>query len=172
MRRVWVLFNGSVLGVYDHESMALAAKGLTPGGEVVAMELTVLDTPRRQYMRTYMRNRRAGEKATKPNVGLRKQPEKGKIDRSSEREAAKRILETLNAESGRRYRPVDATLKPIMARLAEGYTEQELRAIAVVKGRKWRGDEKMEMYLRPETLYNATKCASYHAELPSQRIKP
>ena len=104
------------------------------------------------------------------NSALRSIHEPAIID--AKRDAAQRVLDTLIAESGRRYHAIAANLEPILARLEEGYTETELRAIAVVKGRQWRADEKMQSYLRPQTLYNRSKCAAYRAELPAQKVSP
>lgn len=105
-----------------------------------------------------------------PDVSLPEAKTKGKGN-GVYREAALRVLETLNLQAGRRYHPVVANLEPIIARLREGYTESELRAIAVVKARQWTADEKMAQYLRPATLYNRTKCAQYRAELPANRLE-
>ena len=87
------------------------------------------------------------------------------------RDSARRVIECLNKNAGRRYEPVDANLGPIIARLREGYSEQELRAITAVKARQWKGDEKMMAYIRPKTLYNASNAAQYRAELPANQIE-
>lgn len=86
--------------------------------------------------------------------------------RGEQRQAALRVLDCLNKNAGRRYEPVDANVNPILARLREGYSEAELRAIAAVKARQWAADERMAVYVRPKTLYNATNAAQYRAELP------
>ncbi len=78
---------------------------------------------------------------------------------------ARVVLDFLNEKTGRRYQPVDANLKLIVARLRGGATEQELRQVIAKKCREWSADEKMSMYLRPETLFNATKFAQYQGEL-------
>lgn len=87
------------------------------------------------------------------------------------RDAAKRVLARLNLNAGRRYDEVDANLKPIIARIQEGYSEQELCAITAVKARQWKGDERMDAYLRPKTLFNATNAAQYRGELPTKQIE-
>ena len=81
------------------------------------------------------------------------------------RKQARRVLEFLNEKTGRQYRPVDANLKMIEARLKEGATETECRQVIAKKRREWEGDEKMSAYLRPATLFNATKFAQYQGEL-------
>ena len=78
---------------------------------------------------------------------------------------ARDVLSFLNEKSRRNYRPVTANLKLIEARLRDGATEQELRQVIAKKCREWSGDEKMLIYLRPATLFNATKFAQYQGEL-------
>lgn len=85
---------------------------------------------------------------------------------SPRREQAREILGFLNAKTGRNYRMVDANLAPIMARLKEGATERDFRVVIARKVREWGADEKMATYLRPATLFNATKFNQYVGEVP------
>jgi len=80
---------------------------------------------------------------------------------------AREVLDHLNSKRpGKRgYRPVEANLKLIRARLADGITVQQLRAIVTVKARQCESDEFQEQFLRPITLFNATKCEQYLGEL-------
>lgn len=89
---------------------------------------------------------------------------------------ARVVLDDLNEkragvrrELGRRpssgFPPVAANLRLICARLAEGYEPSDLRAINSVKARQVVAGEWSFEWLRPATLYNATKCAQYRAEL-------
>lgn len=78
----------------------------------------------------------------------------------------RQILEFLNAKTGRHYRPVKTNLALIAARLREGITEVQLRAIVLRKIATWQGDPKMDEYLRPATLFNRTNCEQYRGELP------
>lgn len=80
------------------------------------------------------------------------------------RKIAKQVLEFVNAKTGRNYRPVDANLRLIEARLKE-YPEQTLRQVVAKKCREWGKDEKMSEYLRPKTLFNATNFANYAGEI-------
>jgi uncharacterized phage protein (TIGR02220 family) len=77
------------------------------------------------------------------------------------------MLEFLNGKAGRHFQPVPANLKFIEARLAEGVTVQDLKTLTVRKCREWLGSD-MEKFLRPETLFNATKCHSYLGEIPPE----
>lgn len=75
------------------------------------------------------------------------------------------ILTFLNEKTGRNYRPVKANIGMIEARLKEGATVEELRAVVAKKCREWTGNETMQIYLRPATLFNSTKFAQYQGEL-------
>lgn len=86
--------------------------------------------------------------------------------RNAERSAiAKRVLEFLNAKTGRNFRPTKSNLTPIVARLAEGYSEDEIRAVTARKCRVWLTSDTMAGYLRPKTLYCATNFNNYAGEL-------
>lgn len=88
------------------------------------------------------------------------QPEKKKLS-----EACAEVLAFLNEKTGRNYRPGKANIEMIAARLKEGATVAECRQVIAKKCREWRADEKMEIYLRPATLFNRTKFAQYQGEL-------
>jgi len=78
---------------------------------------------------------------------------------------AKQILEFLNSKTGRNYKPLKANLEMISARLKDGATVDELRMVVAKKCREWAADEKMNIYLRPKTLFNRTNFANYQGEL-------
>lgn len=80
---------------------------------------------------------------------------------------SREILEYLNSLTGRKFRPVPETLKPIQARLKQGFSVARLKEIALLKNEQWGVDEKMVEYLRPKTLYAATNCANYDGVLPN-----
>jgi uncharacterized phage protein (TIGR02220 family) len=90
---------------------------------------------------------------------------KGRSDVALGRDAALQILKFLNDKTGRDYQPVDANLDMIAARLKEGATVEDCRAVVAKKCREWSADEKMSEYLRPATLFNATKFAQYRGEI-------
>jgi len=74
------------------------------------------------------------------------------------------LLDYLNEKTGRSYRAVKANVSLIAARLNES-TVEECRAVIDAKVAAWQHDEKMREYLRPATLFNATKFANYVGEL-------
>lgn len=76
------------------------------------------------------------------------------------------ILDYLNIQAGRNYKPVKANLSLITARLSEA-TPEECRAVVDAKVAEWQHDPKMCGYLRPETLFGAVKFAGYLGQLGS-----
>lgn len=87
------------------------------------------------------------------------------FDISTLQSQALEILQFLNEKTGRVYRPVDTNLKLIMARLKSGVTVMDCRQVIAKKTREWRGNPKMSEFLRPATLFNATKFEQYLGEL-------
>jgi uncharacterized phage protein (TIGR02220 family) len=75
------------------------------------------------------------------------------------------VLGFLNEKTGRNYQPSPANIDLIVARLKDGSTPDELRAVIAKKCREWKGDATMDQYLRPATLFNRTKFAQYQGEL-------
>jgi len=78
------------------------------------------------------------------------------------------VLDYLNAKASRNYQPVDANTKLIAARIREGATVEQLKAVVDAKVHDWLNDPKMSTYLRPETLFGATKYAQYAGALGSR----
>ena len=75
------------------------------------------------------------------------------------------ILTFLNSKTGRGYEPVPSIINMIVARLNEGTSADDMRAVIAMKIREWNTDEKMAKFLRPKTLFNATNFANYKGEL-------
>ncbi|MCK4870707.1 MAG: conserved phage C-terminal domain-containing protein [Gammaproteobacteria bacterium] len=71
------------------------------------------------------------------------------------------ILEYLNSKAGRKFKLVAANLNLIKARLNEGHTTEEIKAVIDMKCVEWSKDPKMCNYLRPETLFGAKKFNGY-----------
>lgn len=72
-----------------------------------------------------------------------------------------RVIEYLNTQTGKKFQPVDANLKLIRARIAEGATWETLTGVVDLKCAHWLNDPKMHEYLRPSTLFNAEKYNQY-----------
>ena len=78
---------------------------------------------------------------------------------------ARRILTHLNKLANKNYRESDVNLDPIVRLLKDGFTEQDIMAVIAIQCRR-RVGTKLEIYLRPETLFNKTKFNSYVGEVP------
>jgi len=78
------------------------------------------------------------------------------------------VIEYLNEKANRSYQPVPANTKLIAARMREGATVDQLKAVIDAKVAEWAFDPKMAAYLRPETLFGATKYAQYAGALGSR----
>lgn len=73
----------------------------------------------------------------------------------------KDIVGFLNEKAETRYKPTSKpTQKHIQARLREGFTFEDFKTVIEKKVSDWKGDPKMEKYLRPETLFGS-KFESY-----------
>lgn len=82
---------------------------------------------------------------------------------SNHSEEAKYILRFLNEKAGRSYREGEINLGFIVQRLKSGASVEDCKGVIARKVRQWRGGE-MEKYLRPATLFNATKFEQYVGE--------
>lgn len=71
------------------------------------------------------------------------------------------VLDYLNLKANRNYRPVKVNLSLIANRLAEGSSVNECKAVIDAKVAEWSAKPEMQKYLRPATLFNATKFAQY-----------
>lgn len=78
------------------------------------------------------------------------------------------IVSYLNEKTGSRYKSTTtATRKHIKARLEEGFTVEDFRAVINKKSAEWLEDKKMRKFLRPETLFGP-KFESYLNQPTSQ----
>lgn len=88
-----------------------------------------------------------------------KSPEKPK--KGDGKPAYKEIIDYLNTVCGTSYRATSkATQRLISARLHEGFTVEDFKAVIRTKHAEWANDAKMSKFLRPETLFG-TKFESY-----------
>ena len=80
-------------------------------------------------------------------------------------EAAREVVEYLNTRLGSRYRMSRATLRPILARLNEGFRKEDLMRVIDIKIADWSSSE-LSKYLRPQTLFGP-KFEAYLNQPPS-----
>lgn len=79
------------------------------------------------------------------------------------------VLDFLNARTLKHHKPVESTLKLLYPRLRE-YGKRNLFQMIALKSNQWsplndKTSLNMRQYLRPQTLFCASKCAAYVAEL-------
>lgn len=91
------------------------------------------------------------------------------VDMSCKQDAPREVLEYLNEQTGHSYKPVESNLKLVRARLAEGSSVDECKAVIDSKVSEWASDAKMAQFLRPDTLFNATKFAQYSGQIGSAK---
>ena len=103
------------------------------------------------------------DKEKEKEIELEKELEKEK-EKEEERKGIVRVVNALNGETQSAYRSTGATAEIILSRMAEGYSADDLINVVVVKAEQWMGDEKMEKYLRPATLFGKQKFPGYLAE--------
>lgn len=89
-------------------------------------------------------------------------PKPGTDDRGTGKdERIGEIIAYLNARTGKRFKAsTPATRKHVRARLNEGYSIDDFKAVIDVKAEQWMNDPAMSQYLRPETLFG-TKFEGY-----------
>jgi uncharacterized phage protein (TIGR02220 family) len=71
------------------------------------------------------------------------------------------VISYLNQKANRKFSLNGANASYVKARMKEGATVEQCKAVIDKKVSDWLGDPKMEQYLRPETLFNKTKFESY-----------
>lgn len=106
--------------------------------------------------------KRNGSRGGRPT----KVPEKPKEQRKQVESVKKKdsppyqeIIDYLNEKAGKRFKVNEKTKAHINARVNDGYTLADFRAVIEKKVAEWRGTE-MDKFLRPETLFG-TKFESY-----------
>lgn len=84
-------------------------------------------------------------------------------------EAVNEVIDYLNQKAGTKYRSTTAATKRLVgARLKEGFTVDDCKKVIDNKVADWLNDEKMKNYLRPNTLFQASKFESYLNEVPKK----
>lgn len=76
-------------------------------------------------------------------------------------QTAKSVIEYLNEKTQSRYGTAESNMKLIRARLKEGHSVEQMRAVIDRKTSEWINDQKMSQFLRPATLFNAEKFNQY-----------
>jgi len=85
-------------------------------------------------------------------------------------EVCTEIISYLNEKTSSRFKATKAHKGFINERLKEGFTKEDFFTVIDKKVKTWKGTE-WEKYLRPSTLFNATKFQSYLNEKGFSKIK-
>lgn len=75
------------------------------------------------------------------------------------------LIDYLNRVTGKNFRAVESNLKLLRARIEEGHSKEDIIAVIDRQNLCWPQGDKMRQYMRPETLFNATKFNQYAGEL-------
>lgn len=98
-------------------------------------------------------------------------PLEQKEEKTKDKEIYKRIVDYLNKTADKSFKSTTKkTISLIDARLKEGFTEEEFYKVIDNKVLNWLDDDKMNAYLRPETLFG-NKFESYLNETPKKSLK-
>ena len=89
---------------------------------------------------------------------IRKELVEKKVEQSKEQAVS--VLDKLNKLAGTKYRSGQNNIEPIIARLKEGFSVEDAITVVEYKCKEWKGTE-MQKYLRPETLFRASKFEGY-----------
>lgn len=81
-------------------------------------------------------------------------------------ELAKQVLLEFNKITGREFRASKASLAPIRARLTEpdAPSFEQIQDMVSIKFKQWGEDPEMKKFLRPETIFGASKFDAYIVE--------
>ncbi|TPR43183.1 replication protein [Apilactobacillus micheneri] len=79
--------------------------------------------------------------------------------------AAKEVIAYLNEKTGKHYRNTSSNCRMIEPRLKD-YSVDDLKHVVDIKCSQWINDSKMNKFLRPATLFQASKIDGYLNENP------
>ena len=91
---------------------------------------------------------------------------------NSQLSEAREAIEFLNTERKKYglggFRATAAgTTNPVISRLKEGYSLEDIKTVISGRCKKWGQDPKMQEYLRPSTLFRVSKFPGYLADAES-----
>lgn len=90
-------------------------------------------------------------------------PEQAKKAKESKADKeAIEVIDYLNTKTGSSYRATtEANIKPIRARLNDGFTVEDCKKVIDTKSGQWLNNPDMVKYLRPATLFSPSKFEGY-----------
>lgn len=100
------------------------------------------------------------ESKEEPRPEQAKKPQKAK-ESKADKEAGE-VIDYLNIKTGSSYRATtEANIKPIRARLNDGFTVEDCKKVIDTKSGQWLNNPDMVKYLRPATLFSPSKFEGY-----------
>lgn len=72
-----------------------------------------------------------------------------------------RIVDYLNAKANKNFKYTTQKTITLITALLKNYGPEDFKTVIDIKSKEWLHDPKNNKYLRPETLFNATKFESY-----------
>lgn len=81
----------------------------------------------------------------------------------------KKVLDQLNVISRKKFKYVDSHKRVIEARIKEGYSIEDFYTVIAFKCQEW-NDTSNRMYLRPSTLFKASKFDGYLNDVTSKDL--
>lgn len=76
---------------------------------------------------------------------------------------AKRVIEFFDKRTGRKFEGSKSDIEKVIARIREGFSVRTILITIIYMARLWGKNEKMRFYLRPETIFRASKFSGYRA---------
>lgn len=81
------------------------------------------------------------------------------------------VINHLNSVTAKHFKKSGANIQFINGRLRDGYTVQQMMEVVELKSSQWLNHDKMNAYLRPQTLFNTTNFESYIQEVQTIKLK-
>jgi len=95
----------------------------------------------------------------------------GKEDIKDIVEQARPVIDHLNKTAKTSYRPETVITNRLISNLLKkGYTLKDFEIVHAKKVKQWQGDEKMQKFIRPQTLYAESNFESYLNEKDNIKI--
>lgn len=128
--------------------------GIHPEKRTVIWKTIIPDHVRRSYLQKEL-----DRMSNKPQK--KEKPPEDDSDKKPENVPHGEIIEYLNTKTGKQFKSTGKdTQKHIRARWRDGFRLEEFKKVIDNMASIWLGDEKMDQYLRPKTLFG-TKFESY-----------